>query len=295
MAFRIGGAYGLQKAVESKSTCTAVYSSGLQVTGTFTEFRVDSDMLSFIKTSGPSALSVNNKQLKGHGKEYHKDGFSSPVGKLKHHAKPLEDFTVEELASAGIVVDMPTILDFEGGVNVSGTVKNIVSVEGKIIIITFDNCTVTGNNGETLFDPSWGVYDMAVGEKITSVFCGAADKDAFVEIAYKSATGTHHVTYDDRTIELHKLYHQVRTRRHTGGDYGYLGNVWRKLQMDHHDDWLCSLEILELLDHENAEPELAEEIRAFLKHKAATEPEYTKLINDGFYLIEHPVEQKLVV
>ena len=57
----------------------------------------------------------------------------------------------------------------------------------------------------------------------------------------------------------------------------------------------ASLEILELLDHENVEPKLAVEIRAFLKHKAATEPEYTKLINDGFYLIEHPVEQKLVV
>src|SRR3569833_1051083 len=34
MAFRIGGAYGLKKAVESKNTCTAVYSSGLQVSGT---------------------------------------------------------------------------------------------------------------------------------------------------------------------------------------------------------------------------------------------------------------------
>src|SRR5438067_2531373 len=30
MAFRTGGAYGLQKAIESKNACTAVYSSGLQ-------------------------------------------------------------------------------------------------------------------------------------------------------------------------------------------------------------------------------------------------------------------------
>jgi phenylalanine-4-hydroxylase len=34
MSFRKGGAYGLGKAVESKNTCTAVYSSGLQVSGT---------------------------------------------------------------------------------------------------------------------------------------------------------------------------------------------------------------------------------------------------------------------
>src|ERR1700761_6812843 len=84
MAFRRGGVSGLQKAVESKNTCTAVYSSGLQVTGTFTEFKKFSDdQSSFIKTTGPNILSHNNKQLKGHGKDYHKDGFSSPVGKLK--------------------------------------------------------------------------------------------------------------------------------------------------------------------------------------------------------------------
>jgi len=28
-------------------------------------------------------------------------------------------------------------------------------------------------------DPSWGSYDMAVGEKITSVFAGAADSEQF--------------------------------------------------------------------------------------------------------------------
>ncbi len=296
MGFRQGGTYGLQKAVESKNTCTAVYSSGLQVSGTFTEFKTDGkDDLSFIKTTGPTALSVNNKQLKGHGKDYHADGFSSPVGKLKGHDKPLEDFSADELADAGIVKNVAAILDFESGMSVSGKVEVIQSSEGKIQLITFKDCTVKDAEGKLLFEPEWGVYDMAVGEKVTSVFCGAADKDAFLEIAYKSSTGTHHVQYDGRTIELHKLYQQVRNRRHTGGDMGFLGNVWRKLQADHHDDWLCALEILELLDHENAEPMVAAEIRTFLEQKAKNEPEFTKLINDGFYLIKHPVEQKLVV
>jgi phenylalanine-4-hydroxylase len=67
------------------------------------------------------------------------------------------------------------------------------------------------------------------------------------------------------------------------------------LQKHHHDDWLCALEILELLDHEEAEPVLATEIRKFLEQKATNEPEYKKLINDGLYLIKHPVEEKLIV
>ncbi|WP_183577007.1 aromatic amino acid hydroxylase [Mucilaginibacter sp. X5P1] len=296
MSFRVGGAYGLKKAVESRNTCTAVYSSGLQVSGTFAEFSVGKNNEPiFIKTIGPTALAVNNKQLKGHSKDYHKDGFSSPVGRLKDYDIPLEDFSGSELIVLGIEEGKEATLNFENGITVSGIVKSITSSEGKTQVIAFDNCTVKDKSGKVLFEPDWGVYDMAVGEKIISVFCGAADKEEFVEIVYKSNTDTHHVKYDDRTLELHQLYQQVRNRRHTGGDFGFLGNVWLKLQRDHHDDWLCALEILELLDHENVEPRLAAEIRIFLEQKAANEPEYKKLINDGFYLIAYPVEQKLVV
>ncbi len=296
MSFRKGGTYGLQKAVESKNTCTAVYSSGLQVSGTFTDFKKFSDdQPSFIKTTRPTILSHNNKLLKGHGKDYHKDGFSSPVGKLKGIATPLEDMITDELNLLGIEAGKQAVLNFESGIVLNGTVKHVLTIEGKNLIITFTDCTVKDKKGEILFDPSWGVYDMAVGERITSVFCGAADKDAFEEIVYKSNTNTHHVQYDPATIELHKLYQQVRDRRHKGGDFGFLGNVWLRLQKAHHDDWLCPLEILEILEHEEIEPALAAEIRTFLENKAQNEPELKKLISDGFYLIKHPVEQKLVV
>ncbi|CAN5146318.1 aromatic amino acid hydroxylase [soil metagenome] len=273
MSFRVGGAYGLQKAVESKNTCTAVYSSGLQVTGIFTGFtcNVDKEPV-FVKTTGPSALAADNRQLPGHGKNYHKDGFSSPVGKLKGHAMPLENLNVDELDYFGIAVGRDTSLYFESGITITGLVKSIITSNGKTQLITFDNCTVKDKAGKILFDPTWGVYDMAVGEKITSVFCGAADKEAFVEIVYKSNTGTHHVEYDQNTLELHQLYAQVRNRRHNGGDFGFLGNVWLRLQKYHQDDWLCALEILEILDHEGVEPQLAGEIRTFLHNKANNEP-----------------------
>ncbi|MDB5130853.1 MAG: phenylalanine 4-monooxygenase [Mucilaginibacter sp.] len=296
MAFRKGGAYGLQKAIESKNTCTAVYSSGLQITGTFTEYKSDANGdVAFLKTTGPSALSVDNKQLTGHGKGHHRDGFSSPVGKLKEHAMPLEDLPPEELNYFGIEEGKQITLNFESGITVSGLVKKIMASNGKTQLITFENCTVKGADGNLLFDPLWGIYDMAVGAKIVSVFCGAADKDAFVEIPYKSNTNTHHATYDGNTLELHKLYQQVRDRRQKGGDFGFLGNVWLRLQKFHQDDWLCALEILEILEHEDVEPAVALEIRTFLENKASSQPEFKKLISDGFYLIKHPVEQKLVV
>ncbi|MDB5128522.1 aromatic amino acid hydroxylase [Mucilaginibacter sp.] len=296
MSFRRGGAYGLQKAIDSKNTCTAVYSSGLQVSGTFTEFWPDKNGEPiFIKTGGETALAVNNKQLKGHGKNYHKDGFSSPIGKLKGYEKSLEDFTSDELRTAGIETGKEISLTFESGITVSGKVADIFTKNNKNVLIKVEKCTVLDEKGRVLFDPSWGIYDMAVGEQITSVFCGAADKDAFLEITYKSNTGTHHAEYDQKTKELHELYQQVRNRRHNGGDLGFLGNVWMMLQKFHHDDWLCALEILELLEHEGIEQELAADVKQFLEGKAAAQPEYKKLISDGLYLIKHPVEEKLVV
>lgn len=295
MAFRRGGVYGLQKAVDSKNTCTAVYSSGLQVSGTFTDFAQYNSEPVFIRTTGPTSLSVDNKQLKAHGKDYHKDGFSSPVGKLKGYEKPLEDFGPADLAKAGVEIGGNASLAFESGITVRGLVNAMVINNHKIQLICFTNCTVKDADGNILFDPGWGVYDMAVGENVTSVFCGAADKEAFEEIVYKSNTNTVHADYDADTRELHKLYQQVRDCRQLHTGYQNLTNIWQALQHNHTDDWLCALELLEILDHEEIEPQLAQQIRNFLETKAINDTGLKKLINDGLYLIKHPVEQKLVV
>ena len=146
--------------------------------------------------------------------------------------------------------------------------------------------------GKVLFDPSWGAYDMAVGEKIISVFCGAADKDAFEEIALISKTATFKPYYDEKTQEYHRLYKTVRDVRENHTGYEQLDNVWSRLKEAFRDDWLCALEILEIVEHEEILPEMAREIKIFLEMKAATEPEYSKLITDGFYLIKNPVSQQ---
>jgi len=294
MAFRTGGNYGLQKAIESKNTCTAVYSSGLQVSGIFTDKKVIDNIPYFIKTTGPSALAYCDKQLKGHGKDYHKDGFSSPVGRLAGYAKALEDFNDAELRNMDIVIGKETTLDFESGLVVNGKVKDITSANSKLQLITFEGCTVTGIDGSTLFKPEWGAYDMAVGERIVSVFCGAADKEAFEAIAYQPKTNTHHPVYDSKTQALHHLYQQVRDVRTNDETRSVLAHVWRQIQLHHNSDWLCALEILEILDHEDILLETAGQIKKFLENKIIEKPELKKLITDGFYLIKHPVEQKLV-
>ena len=295
MSFRKGGAEGILKAIECKKACTAVYSSGLQVTGVFTTLGLnDHDELEFIKTSGPSALSFENKQLEKHGKNVHQDGFSSPVGKLKNTNKPLEDFSNQELQKINIEIGKNTLIEFESGIILKGEVTNIIRKKEKIILISWQNCTVKTAEDEILFDPSWGVYDMAVGEKVISVFCGAADKDAFEEIAYISKTVTKQSSYSKKTLNLHQKYQQVRAIRNSLISDFDADNLFLELKTNYQDDWLCSLELLEVLHHLKINEQLRIEINNYLESKAFANPELKKLITDGLKLIANPIHQLIL-
>ncbi|MFF5379905.1 aromatic amino acid hydroxylase [Pedobacter suwonensis] len=295
MAFRKGGAESIMKAIACKNVATAVYSSGLQVSGIFTDMGINpNDEVTFVKTTGPSALAFGNKQLTGHGKDYHADGFSSPVGRLRGSEKPFEDYSLPELQSLNISKGEKTVLTFESGISVRGTVKDMIIENNKLLLIAFNDCTVTENNGNILFKPEWGTYDMAVGEKIVSVFNGAADKDAYEEITLISKEKTHHITYDDKTLKLHGLYRTVRAIRESGENLDQLGEIFLTLKTSHRQDWLCALEILEIIYHKAIYPQLEKEIQVYLEIKAGKEPDHTKLINDGLHVIKNPVSQLLV-
>ena len=296
MAFRRGGSEGLIKAIECKNPATAVYSSGLQVTGIFTDLGLDStDGLTFLKTTGPSALAINGKELEGHGKRYHKDGFSSPVGKLKSNAIPMEELGEEDLVKLNLIIGEHTELLFESGILLKGKVKHILKHEGKNVLITFEECTVKEENGNILFQPEWGLYDMAIGESITSVFNGAADKDAYEEITLISKQATHHHNYDEQTLGLHRIYAQVRDIREERQSIEELPELFNRLQKNYRKDWLGAMEILEILEHKNIFPTLKKEIRNYLELKAANEKDQEKLINDGLKVMLNPVSQLITL
>lgn len=281
MALRTGGLSGLNKVIESKNTATAKYSSGLQVSGTF--FKVitdDNDEPVYMATSSPTALAWQDKQLVGHGKSYHHHGFSSPVGKLKNTSTSLENMRIDDLARIGVFPGEKAKLEFESGVLVEGVLSNIHRNRyGVNMIMTFNDCTVT-YNGEVLFDPSWGVYDMAVGEKIVSVFSGPADIVAFDDEPYVPKETTHKIEYSAERLRLHELYQQVRDAR-SQNDMSNIPGIWEELKVQFAGDWLCALEILEIVQDED----IRKEVEAFLQNKSVTEKEYTKLIMDGLELI----------
>ncbi|MET3113971.1 phenylalanine-4-hydroxylase [Pedobacter sp. CG_S7] len=292
MAFRRGGAESIKKAIACKNVATAVYSSGLQVSGLYTNMIVATPGdLNFIKTKSGTALAFANKQLEGHSKFYHKDGFSSPVGKLKGMDMPLENLSIEELKALGIAVDEKADFTFESGIHVQGLVTSILQREGKNILIVLEEATMKESAGNVLFQPEWGTYDMAIGEKIVSVFNGAADKDAFEEITYISPKQTQKIIYSNAMEELHEIYAKVRAIREQESMEEELPALFEFLKKDHPTDWLSALEILEITYHRKLFPDLEMQLRAYLLYKSEHVPELKKLITDGLYVIENPVNQ----
>ena len=128
------------------------------------------------------------------------------------------------------------------------------------ILITFSNCSAKLGD-RVLFDPSWGEYDMAVGERITSVFNGAADKDAYLEVALVPKERTIKVPSDEKRQKLENLYQQVRDIRETKIGYERLGEIWETQQAEHADDWLLSMEIFEILDDAGEQNDLKQKHR----------------------------------
>jgi phenylalanine-4-hydroxylase len=272
MAYQAGGLEGINKAIECKNTATCEYSSGLQVSGVFTEVLTDKkEQPIYLRTTGKTALAFKDKELPGHGVDYHKDGFGSPIGNC-------EQTDLKE--------GKKTKLEFESGVTVEGKVDKLLQRDGKLLLITFSNCTAKFGD-RVLFDPSWGNYDMAVGDRITSVFNGAADKDAYNQVALVPKERTIKVPSDAKRKKLESLYAQVRQIRESKKGYERLGEIWETQQAEHPGDWLLSMEIFEILDTTNQQPELKSRIEKFLNDKKAQTKDLTTLIGWGFRLVEY--------
>jgi phenylalanine-4-hydroxylase len=266
MALKKGGLSAVEKAIASDNLATVVLSSGIQITGKFSEVLSEKGKPVYIKTSGPTSLNFDNRQLSGHGKHMHRDGFGTPVGKLKGASKPLELYNHSELILNGFHEGVETELDFESGLRVFGIMENLLRKNGKIILITFTNCLVTYKD-KILFQPEWGIFDMAVGEKVISAFSGAADPDNYRFRLPVPEEKTHKIVHSAKSRKLHELYRELREIRNSAKITGRLNEIWETLKKDYPEDWLLAFEIHELISGKNEFQSTQSEMEAFIRDK----------------------------
>ncbi len=288
MAIRKGGLTGIQKLINSKNLGTIELSTGIQISGIFTKVIAnENNKPIYFQTTGLTALSNRDKELIGHGVEKHANGFGSPLGKLKGINIPIEDMSPRDLEAYQIYEGKRTSLEFEGGIKVVGNlITGTRDLRGKILLISFENCTVTYEE-QVLFKPEWGIYDMAVGKGVVSAFSDAADVNSFEDKSAVSTTKTHKIKYTDKEKELYSLYEKTRNMREENVvSEDTITTIFKKLKKEFSNDWLLNLELYELaLRHHFA---IQEEIHAYLLLLQKNE-NYKKLIENGLNLIK--VEQ----
>ncbi|MBA5792313.1 aromatic amino acid hydroxylase [Flavobacterium sp. xlx-214] len=282
MALRTGGLQGIQKLINSKALGTIELSTGLQVSGVFTNVIENENKPVYIQTTGKTALAYREKELVNHGIEYHSEGFGSPIGRLKNINLAIEDMSPRDLQAYNIYEGKLVELEFEGDIKVSGEIiTGSRNLQGEIILISFKNCTVT-HKDTILFQPEWGIYDMAVGKKVVAAFSGPADINSFDMISHVPTTKTIKAKKTDERIALEKLYAQVRDIR-TNKSFDHLESILDDLIKNHPTDWLLSLEIVELAKI-NSLPFYEKAAHHLLEVKN-NRPEIAHLITNGLNLL----------
>ncbi|MEZ7499156.1 aromatic amino acid hydroxylase [Flavobacterium sp. Arc3] len=284
MALRTGGLSGIEKLIDSTALGTIELSTGLQISGVFTKVIAHEGKPIYIQTTGKTALASREKELVGHGTLAHAEGFGSPIGKLKGINLAIEDMSPKDLTAYNITEGNTVKLEFEGNITVEGEiVTGSRNLQGEIILIRMNNCTVY--HGETiLFQPEWGVYDMAVGKKLVSAFSGPADMNSFDLITHLPSSTTIKAKHTPERDELEVLYQTVRIIRESKDIYASLAPIFHKLKAGHPKDWLLAVEIAELLKDRNETQQL-DEVLSYLEELKQKRPEVAHLITGGLDLI----------
>jgi len=248
LAFRKGGTYGLEKAIQAETVNTVELDTGLQISGKLSELKTDSEgSVVYYKFDGGTQLCFDSAQLENHGKERHPHGFSSPLGKVKGLSQPISWVTEQDLASFGIVEGQNCKISYESGVVVEGQLIKKLSQNGRWILFTFENCTVTLND-VLLFDPSWGEFDLALGESVPTVFGGPADRIAFGEIQSFSKKVVPQRNHSQKEKDLFAIYESIRKmRKNEKIELGLIQEISKDLHENFPEEWLPRLEIIELL------------------------------------------------
>jgi phenylalanine-4-hydroxylase len=283
MALRTGGLKGVRKLINSENIGTIELTTGIQISGVFTNvIQYKNNKVAYFQTTGKTALANRDKELIGHGITRHPAGFGSPVGKLKGINLPIEDMSPRDLKAYGIYEGEFMTLEFESGVIVKGkAITGTRDLRGKILIITLDDCTVTYHD-KILFQPDWGLYDMAIGKEVVSAYSGAADVASFEDYSKVSEVKTHKITYSDSEKELYALYRKVRDMRAENSvTEEILKEIFSQLKLKFTEDWLLLLELYELASQHNLS--IKNDLLIALKDLKSNKS-YTALIENGLNL-----------
>ena len=247
MAFKRGGEYGLNIAKKAKTLCTVVLDDNIHISGKVKKYITNQKkQIIFISFDGPTQIGINKKQLKNHGPDYHFEGYSSPLGNLKKFGKPISKLSNIELKKSNIIKNKIIKLEFEGDIVLHGKIISILKNNSKIIIITFENCTLKYKY-KTLFEPEWGNFDLVCGSIVTSVYGGVYDSSKYfskVPIDNKKYEKLNLNSGKKIDYTLNNFFKKIKESSEPEVDMNKLEKIYIDINNKGIDDWLLKFELL---------------------------------------------------
>jgi phenylalanine-4-hydroxylase len=235
MAFKTGGESGLKKALQAETVNTVQLDSEIQISGVLVNYlKSSSGDLAYLQFKGPTQLCFAEKQLSGHGPEYHKLGYGTPIGKITSHR--ISDLKVNSTYE----------LNWESGVKLSGKLVSLYSIENAPLILSFENA-VCKFDDKILFQPEWGMFDIVLGENVKSVFGGPADRSAFGATEDFIASKVIPPKYTKSQLETFEKYFKIRKLRESkkvSAEEVHL--LFDSCLQDSPTEWLLFVELFEL-------------------------------------------------
>ena len=266
-AQRTGGALGLERALASEEVATLELSTGLQIMGVLQAVRGGPERREYLQLRGPCALAREGAILAGHGTSAHPEGYGTPLGRLEN-GTALSELCERDLRRFAATSDAKRLrLRFDSGVEVDGRlVRSLVNANGRLLLLSFEGCTVKCG-GDLLFDPTWGIYDMAVGEEVVAAFAGPADPAYWPDAEPASLYFPRRETRrgdEARILDLYREALRLWENPESPQLVSRFSFIAESLRDGFPDKWLLRWNLLECLYKKSRGPELAAALRAEL-------------------------------
>lgn len=234
MSYRRGGVHGLECAKKAKSVNTVEFENQLQISGVLKNFILHQDQVAYLQFEGPTQLCFQHQEIQGHSSHYHHLGYGTPVGKI-------QNFEISNLK-----LNEKTKLVYTSGVQVSGVLSKILKLNNTAYVLSFEHATAEFQN-QKLFQPEWGTYDIIIGDKITSVFGGPADRIKYGEIEDFVAARVASPSYTEEQKKIFSYYQEVRDLRNSNKfNSDQINQLYIKYKANASNEWLLFVELVEL-------------------------------------------------
>lgn len=273
MAYRLGGIEALKKLIQAETVNTVEFENGLQASGVLKNYKLDQKgRIAYIQFNGPTQLCYHEKQIQGHGKDYHTHGYGTPVGKIEN----LKDLKLTPKEKLNV--------HYESGVQITGTLEKILKLGNNAQIWTFSSASCSFNQ-ETLFQPDWGLFDVLVVTEVTSGFGGPADRISYGEVEDFVASRVSAPQYSDERLKIFSFYSEVRKlRQDKSATEDQFKELFLKISQQAAKEWLLFIELIEISHLKKFNPDFLKLIQFHLEKLKSENVEMKTLIEEGLNL-----------